>query len=362
MFKHMAMWIWPDAVQGESAEQIVARLRAARIDVAIPYIGLRDTPEKRAAYEERIQALTEEAHRHGIKVIACFDEMGVYDTMPAKNCCQVRQDGKPQGQLCPAHPGAREHILGDLDRVLSTFDFDGINLEDSYVYNSTTIYDPAHSGGAAFSVIPVCYCEHCRAHAPIEKPGWLQWKTDRMTDLIEAQSKLIQARRPGLEFSVAARMPYARDDFYAPYRAEIPYYSGWQFCQARDGLAVDWVQWLRRGLINYACPMSYFNSSRLVELQTLECQFHIPEARENIWIGLGLDYITAEYSQGCREYPEPGDTHKDAFRNDAAALRRQLELQVRLGQQHVVFFSHAFLRDEHIPVIAAYRGGRKSAP
>lgn len=356
MFKQMAMWIWPDAIEGESAEQIVARLKAAHIGVAIPYIGLRDTAAKRAAYEARIQALVEEAHRHGLQVIACFDEMGVYDTMPAAGCSQIRQDGAGdrRGLLCPANPGAREHILGDLDRVLRAFEFDGINLEDSYVYNPATIYDPAHSGGAAFNVIPVCYCAHCRAHAPIEQPGWHQWRIDRLTELVAAEAKLIQERRPGLPFSVAARMPYARDDFYAPYREEIPYYGGWQVCQSRDGLAADWVDWLRRGLIQYACPMSYFNTPRLVELQTLECQFRIPKARENIWIGLGLDYITAEYSQGCREYPEAGDTHKDAYRNDAAALKRLLELQARLGQQQVVFFSHAFLKEEHIPVIAAF--------
>ena len=35
MFKHMAMWIWPDAVQGESAEQIVARLRSGEPVAAV---------------------------------------------------------------------------------------------------------------------------------------------------------------------------------------------------------------------------------------------------------------------------------------------------------------------------------------
>ncbi len=353
MFKHMAMWTWPDAVLGETAEQIVERLRAAHIDIVIPYLGLRDDPAPRAAYEERLQALVEEAHRHGMTVIACFDEMGTYASMPAKDYCQVRQDGEPQNLLCPAHPGAREYLLGELERVLGEFAFDGVNLEDSYVYNSTTIYDPAHSGGAEFSVIPVCYCDHCRAHAPLEQPEWNQWRRDRLSELVAAESRLVHER--GLSFSVAARMPYARDDFYAAYQDEIPYYSGWQHCQARDGLAADWLSWLQQGIIDFACPMSYFHSSRLVELETLECQYRVPEARESIWMGLGLDVITAEYAQAHRDHPEPGKVHQDAFKNDAAAIGRQLDLQVRLGQQHVVFFSHAFLRDEHIPVMAAYR-------
>ena len=168
-------------------------------------------------------------------------------------------------------------------------------------------------------------------------------------------AEVIRARRPGLPFSVAARMPYGRDDFYSPYRSEIPYFGGWRFCQSRDGMAADWVQWLRRGLIQFACPMSYFHTDRLVELQTLESQFRIPDAREIIWMGLGLDCITAEFPQGLREYPERGDTHKDVLKNDGAAIRRQLDMLLRLGQQHVVFFSHAFLKDEHIPVIAGFR-------
>ncbi|MHB9133973.1 MAG: family 10 glycosylhydrolase [Armatimonadota bacterium] len=355
MFKHMAMWTWPGAFALETPERIIERLRAAHIDVVIPYLGLRADQATRAAHEDRLGALLEEAHRHGMQVIACFDEMGTYDAMPAKDCCQVRQDGEKQNLLCPAHPGAREYLLGELDRVLGKFAFDGVNLEDSYVYNNTTLYDPAHSGGAAFNVIPVCYCDYCRAHAPIEQPGWQQWKTDRMTELIAAQAQVIQARRPGIPFSVAARMPYARDDFYAQYQDEVPYYDGWQYCQSRDGLSADWVEWLRRGIIQFACPMSYFSNTRLVELETLECQYRIPNAQETIWIGLGLDVITAEYAQGYRDFPDPDDTRKDVFKNDGPALRRQLDMLTRLGQQNVVFFSHEFLKDEAIAAIAEYR-------
>ena len=360
MFDHMAMWIWPDAVEGEPAERIVARLREARIDTLIPYIGLRADAARRAAYEERIRALIAEARRYGLAVIACYDEMVAHDGMPVTGCCQVREDeqGDRRGLLCPAHPVARDYILGELDRVLRTFHLDGINLEDSYVYNSTTVYDPAHSGGTDFRVIPVCCCDHCRAHAPIGKPEWQRWKIERLTELVAAQSALIRSRRPGISFSVAARMPYARDDFYAPYRDEIPYYSGWRYCQSRDGMAADWVDWLRRGLIDFACPMSYFHTARLVELQTLECRHRVPEAARSIWMGLGRDVITAEYSQGRSDQPD--GRHDDALRNDAAAIRLQLDLQARLGQRNVVFFSQAFLKDEHIPAIAAHGHPREA--
>ena len=65
MFRHMAMWTWPDAVNGETPERIVERLHAAHIDTIIPYLGSGETAAERAAYEDRMQALIEEAHRHG---------------------------------------------------------------------------------------------------------------------------------------------------------------------------------------------------------------------------------------------------------------------------------------------------------
>jgi uncharacterized lipoprotein YddW (UPF0748 family) len=348
----MAMWTWPDAVSGESAEQIVARLQAAHIDIVIPYLPIRDTMAARAVYEERIGALVEEAHRVGMTAIGCFDEMGTYDAMPAKEFCQVRQDGVRTNLLCPANPGAREYLLGELARLLAAFPFDGINLEDSYVYNPTTIYDPAHSGGAEFKVIPVCYCDHCRAHAPIEKPEWAQWRRDRLTELIAAEGALVHGK--GLSFSVAARMPYARD-FYAPYEADVPYYGGWEFCQARDGLSADWLAWLQTGIIDFACPMSYFHNDRLVELETLECQARDAAARQRIWVGLGLDAVNAEFATAMRDYPEENDPRRAEQLNDGAAIRRQLDIQARLGQEQVLFFSHAFLKDDHIAVIKEYR-------
>jgi hypothetical protein len=199
----------------------------------------------------------------------------------------------------------------------------------------------------SYEVIPGCFCEHCRAQAPIGTPDWDQWKRDRMTDLIAAEAQLIRSKRPGLPFSAAARVPYAQA-FYTPYRDEIPYYSGWGACAARDGFSADWAEWLRQGHLDFVCPMCYFHSSRLVELQVRECQSLVANPAEKMWVGLGLDYITAEYSQGATK----GD---NAYRNDAAAIGRLLDLLESLGEKNCLFFSDEFLLDEHIPVIAGHR-------
>ncbi len=357
MFEHMAMWTWPGSILEQEPSRIVDRLKAAHIDIMLPYVSRRsalkatdgDFAADAARYEERLHACIDEAHRQGIQVHACFDEINAYRTQPAAAyaCRQVRADGSMAESLCPAHPDAIAYILGDLERILRDFAYDGIGLEDGYIFNNNTLYDAANVSTNGYQVIPVCHCAYCQAHAPIGKPEWGDWKRERLTDLIAAEAALIRRLRPGIPFSSAARMPYARD-FYTPYREEIPYYDGWGHCAARANFCADWVEWLRRGLLDFACPMSYFHSSRLVELETRECQSLIPDPADRIWIGLGLDYIVAEYYEGATK----GDK---CMRNKADDVARLLDLLESLGQKNCVFFEHGQLLDEHIPVLASHR-------
>lgn len=270
--------------------------------------------------------------------------MNAYPDMPVYNLQQVRKDGSQASLLCPANPAVLDYVLEKLRWTLTEFDYDGINLEDSYIFNHNTIYDPAHQAGEKFHTVPVCFCDYCQKHAPIEKPEWAKWKQERLTGLIAKESALIRAMKPGMPFSVAARMPYDRL-FYKPYRQDVSYYDDWVYCQSRDALMADWAEWLRRGHIDFACPMSYFHTNRLVELETLECRQLFPEAAKNIWMGLGIGDVTAEYLSA-----------KDpSMRNDAAAIEAQLREQINLGQENVIFFCYQYLNDEHIPVLAGFR-------
>lgn len=350
MFDHLAMWTWPDSVREEDPVRMATRLRAAHIDIIVPYICSREGGDAKRRYEDRLRGIIEAAHRQELKVYACFDEVNSYEAMPVYDLRQVRQDGSSGTVLCHANPQVVEYVLDELRRVLTEFDYDGINLEDGYIFNQNTIYDPANNPGADYRTIPVCYCDHCRAHAPIEQPGWALWKRERLTELIAAEGQLIRQLKPGMPFSVAARVPYDAT-FYTPYQQDIPYYNGWPFCQSRDGFGADWAEWLRRGHINFACPMSYFHSRRIVELQTRESQHEIPNANTDIWIGLGLGELTVEYMATYHDTPDP------ALINGPEQLAALLEDQVKMGQHNCIFFSYQFLLDEHLPVLARFRKG-----
>ncbi|MCG3147906.1 MAG: hypothetical protein PCFJNLEI_01347 [Verrucomicrobiae bacterium] len=342
-FQQYALWTWPGAVRAGEPQRLVDRAKAARVDILIPYISRRggtrlingvetvDFPQ----YEDNLHALIAEAHRQGLKIHGCFDEMNIYPLMPAdvQKLAQVRRDGSLGNVLCPANPTVREYILGDLRRVLKGFAYDGINLEDGYIFNPNTIYDPAHQLGTQFRTIPVCFCDWCKAHAPIDQLEWTAWRQQALTELVTALGALV---RP---FSAAARMPYRRA-FYPP---DVAHYDGWQYCQSRDAMMADWAAWP----LDFVCPMTYFHDSRIVELQTRECQQLVPV--EKLWMGLALGGASAEYSFGAtKENPQ--------YFNDAGKLAEQLELQLRLGQKQCVFFEHGQMRDEHIPVLARFHG------
>lgn len=353
-FKRMAMWTWPDSVWNEDPKRMVRRLQEAHVDTIVPYTcPQRGGDGDPATYFERLRGIIEEAHRGGLQVHACFDEVNAYPDMPVYDLQQVREDGSKAGILCHANPAVVDYVLGKLRWTLAEFDYDGINLEDSYVFNHNTIYDPAHRPGERFQTIPVCHCDWCRDHAPIGKPEWAEWKRERLTDLIAKQAALVRQTKPGMPFSVAARMPYDLR-FYAPHEKDIPYYEGWQQCQSRSALGADWVAWLERGHIDFACPMSYYHSNRLVELQTEECRHRVPEAGTKIWMGLGLGDCTAEYRQGTSDDPARPDAKDPALRNDAKAIEAQLQNQLRMGQQNVIFFCYQYLLDEHPPVMARF--------
>ena len=342
MFDHLAVWTGT-----ANPKTMMDRLKAARVDIVMPYIS-----KKQGSYGAS-QLLIEEAHRQGIKVHGWFgDEMKVDASMPASISClrQVCADGGPLALLCPAHPEAGDYILGGLKRVLTECDYDGISLEDGYVFDFKTTftvrtdaaYAPTDDRARDYKTVPGCYCAYCQKHAPIGKPGWNAWKQERVNDLIAAQAQLIRRMRPGIPYSAAARMPYDRS-FYEPVKSEISFYGGWEFCQSRDGFSADWAAWLQRGLIDFACPMSYFKSPRLVELQTRECRQLIPDAAHRIWVGMTLGTPAESYPHDC------------SVINGAAEIAALLNRLEEMGQKNCVFYSYEALLDEHIPVLASHR-------
>ena len=343
-FRHMAIWFngLPDT---QSPRQIIERLKAAGIDN--PFLAADHERDK-----AKLQEVIEEAHRGGLTVHGDFDELRCREKSP-DDLVQMLKDGTKKKVLCPANPAVVEHVLQRLERVLSTFNYDGITLDDGYYFARAGDYDPAREAGSKFKAIPCCYCSYCRSHAPIETPEWERWKLEQVTALIGKQAELARQMKPGILFSAAAHMPYDRT-FYQPHRQEIPYFEGWGVSQSRSGYLADWVEWVHRGHLDFALPMIYYHSLDLVRWQTQECRQLLSSASKTIWVGLGLGTVAAEYYQGLSD--QQGFKANDpAMMNGAQTVEAQLQDQLRMGQENVAFFCYSELRDEHLPVLARYR-------
>jgi uncharacterized lipoprotein YddW (UPF0748 family) len=343
-FRHMAIWFngIPDT---QSAEQIVERLQAARIDN--PFIAAHHVRDR-----EKIQAVIAEARRQELTVHGDFCELRFRDGAP-EELGQVLRDGTRKPVLCPANPAVTDYILGKLRYVLSTFDYDGITLDDGYYFTRSGVYNADAAPGQQFTAIPSCYCDYCQAHAPIETPEWDDWKRETITKLIGRQAALAREMKPGIRFSAAVHMPYQRA-YYTAHQADIPYYEGWGISESYQGYLNDWPEWVRRDHIDFALPMIYYHTPALVQWQTEECRSLLPQHTGRIWVGLGLGIVTAEFYQGLSDVQD-GTANNPTMKNDAQEIAFQLQEQLRMGQENVAFFCYSELSDEHLPVLARYR-------
>lgn len=345
-FRHMAIW-FNGIPNAQTPQQIVERLQAARIDN--PFLAADHVNDC-----DKIQAIIEEAHRHRLTIHGDFDALRNRKDAPDE-LVQVLKDGTRKPVLCPANPAVIDIVLDKLSRVVSTFDYDGITLDDGYYFSRGAIYDADGPTGRRFQRVPSCYCAYCQEHAPIETPEWENWKRETITALIAKQAALARQHKPGIRFSAAAHMPYKRA-WYDAHAQYIPYYEGWGISESSYGYLNDWPEWVRRGHLDFVLPMIYYHSHEMVRWQTEECRDLLPNAAATVWVGLGLGEVTAEFYQGLGDV-NPASAGDPAMRNDAATLEAQLQEQLLLGQKNVAFFCYSQLYDEHLPVLTRYREG-----
>jgi len=345
MFDNVAFWLFPRSVQQDDPCESAERMRAAGATHVFPYLSNPQQSEKVMEDDERhlrLDRLVEECGGAGLQVHGCFCEMK-FTEQPAE-WHQVQENGEHNALLCPANPQVVEWILGRLELFLDRYPMQGITLEDSYLFQTTSKYDPANAIESDYVPIDVCFCDHCKGHAPRDPDERRAYKESALTNLVQRISTECKGR--GLVMSAAARLPYGRD-FYESYRDEIRYWDGWGHCASRYNFSADWAGWHAAGLVDFVCPMSYLHDTRIVELHARESRSRIKNAEHNVWMGLGLSYITAEWQEN--KQPE--------HMNDAAKIKEQLEMLQGLGQRNVVFFAYdkEWVTEEHIEVMSTAR-------
>lgn len=179
---------------------------------------------------------------------------------------QVSASGEPLDWLCPSNPENRAYELNAIRDVATRYGVAGIHLD--YVRYKSGDY---------------CYCRGCRERfardtglTPRRWPAdvrtgplattYRDWRRGRITTFVAAVRDTLRRVNPSLKLSAAV-------------------YPGYPGC--RDSIAQDWGEWLRGGLLDFACPMNYSeDTGKIVEWYGKQTAY--PGVRGRLCPGIGV--------------------------------------------------------------------------
>ena len=283
-----------------------------------------------ARYGDQADQCLRAGHAAGMSVHAwkvCWN----LENAPAEFVAELRRAGRLQQDadgsaarwLCPSHPDNRRLELDAVRELVARYGVDGVQL-DYMRYPS-----PRH-----------CRCPSCRraferalgfavhnwpqgihAGGSLEV-RWQQWRADELTRQVRDIRRAIDEVRPGVALSAAV-------------------YRSYPSC--RDAIGQDWGRWLRDGLVDFVCPMTYTDDLSNFRAET-EAHLRIGGTPGRIVPGIGL--LTAE----SRLAPDQ--------------VLAQMNVCRELGTPGFVLFDlHPTLRDDLLPILelAAPENGGASA-
>ena len=191
--------------------------------------------------------------------------------------------------LSPSSLGVQAHLEGVVRELVRGYDLDGLHLD--YIRYPGTARDAAADADPA---------------VPSER-------REKLTALVGRLASAARAERPGIVLSAAVIADEVR--------------------ALRHHLQ-DWPEWMRRGLVDAVCPMSYTADTPLFRSQ-LEAAVARTGGRGPVWAGIGAYRLTV-----------PGMI---AHVREARAA----------GARGVVFFSHEWLVPADAPALRreAFTGG-----
>jgi uncharacterized lipoprotein YddW (UPF0748 family) len=167
-----------------------------------------------------------------------------------ENWLMLRDDGESWTNygywLDPGHPGVSSHLVELAKDLVNRYDVDGVHLDivryfegardRRWGYNATSVNRFNTDYGRSGQPEP-------------NDPLWVQFRRDRVTDLVRGVRESALAVRPTVKISAAVIGSWGR----AP-RSD----AEWLKTTAYSHLFQDWRGWLEQGLLDQAYVMSYF--------------------------------------------------------------------------------------------------------
>lgn len=213
------------------------------------------------------------AHARGLKVHAwkiCWrvdSSPGDFVArMKRNNRLQVSDAGKTLNWLCPTRADNREMEREAVLEVVTKYKVDGVQLD--YIR-----YQDGHA----------CYCDTCRVSFEKQVGRKIEnWPEDvRTGDLKKEYTKFRAAQITGFVKELSAAVKAARPE--AKISAAV--YGKYPLCI--DSVGQDWGEWLRRGYVDFVCPMDYTAETDKFAAY-VQGQMALEGIREKVFPGIGV--------------------------------------------------------------------------
>jgi uncharacterized lipoprotein YddW (UPF0748 family) len=225
-------------------------------------------------YGDQIEQCCAAANKHGIEVHVwkvCFNlqtsQKDFIEKFRREGRTQVSVQGKPCDWLCPSHPGNRKLEMESMVEVARKYAVAGLHFD--YIRYPGREY---------------CYCDGCRrrfeadsdrkvldrdwpkeCYSGARKDEYNDWRCRQITSLVASISREAKKVRPGLKISAAV-------------------FGSYPAC--RVSFAQDWPEWIKKGSLDFVCPMDYTaNDSEFGAL--VQSQVKIIEGRVPLYVGIG---------------------------------------------------------------------------
>jgi uncharacterized lipoprotein YddW (UPF0748 family) len=279
-----ALWVdaFHDGIKSPAqVRKLVAEARRANVNTLLVQVRRRGDlyypggPEPLAADQppgyDALRTLLEAAHNGSPRLevhawFATYPIWGSRDTPPSdpnhplnrhgpaamgdENWLMVRDDGESWTNygywLDPGHPAVTNHIVQLATDLVNRYDVDGVHLD------IVRYFEGARDRRWGYNAASVNRFngEYGRSGQPDPNdPLWVQFRRDRVTDLVRGVRESALAVRPAVKISAAVIGSWGggpRSD------------SDWSKTSAYSYLFQDWRSWLEQGLLDQAYVMSYF--------------------------------------------------------------------------------------------------------
>lgn len=223
-------------------------------------------------YGDQIEQCVAAAHRHGIEVHVWkvnFNLSGApaefVERLRREGRLQVDVHGQPTNWLNPAHPHNQKLEVDSLLEVVRRYPVDGIHFD--YIRYPNGNNDYSDFSRKQFETDTGHTVKHWPADCydgPLAD-AYRDWRCDQITRLVETVHREAKKIRPEVKISAAVFGAYP---------------------DCRRSVGQDWALWVRRGYLDFVCPMDYTGEDKYFE-RLVRSQRELVGQRIPLYPGIG---------------------------------------------------------------------------